>query len=101
VLPHDWRPRHDRSGCPRGLFWVCVLDIVGNAVAQTISAHEYVLAFFAAGFFPATYLLYPFLQPATGDAWPWAAGHTLIPVLVLSVIAYPVSTIVGGLRPVE
>jgi hypothetical protein len=85
----------------RAVFWLCIGDIVVNAVSQAISAHQYVLAFFELGFFPATYLLYPFLQPDTGNAWPWAEGHTLIPILIVGVLAYPISTLIGGLEPIE
>lgn len=85
----------------RGVFWVGVWLIVGNALAQAITDHQYVLAFFELAGFPLTFLLYPFLQPALGNAWPWADGHTLIPVLVAAVVAYPISTFVGGLEPVD
>lgn len=85
----------------RGLFWLCVLDIVVNAATQAFSTKQYVLAVFELVGFPATYLLYPFLQPHGGHAWPWAGGHTLIPVLVVGVIAYPVSTFIGRLAPVD
>jgi len=85
----------------RGVFWLCVWDIVVNAITQAVSAKQYVLAAFELIGFPATYLLYPFLQPHGGNAWPWAEGHTLIPVLVGGVIAYPVSTLIGRLAPVE
>lgn len=85
----------------RGLFWLCVWDIVLNAVTQAISAHQYVLAFVEVAGFPLTYFLYPFLQPAFGNAWPWAEGSTLIPVLIVGAIAYPVSTVFGGLKPVD
>jgi len=85
----------------RAVFWICAWDIVVNAVTQAIGAHQYIFAVIELGAFPATYLLYPFLQPTVGNAWPWAGGHTLIPVLVLSLIAYPISTLVGGLKPVD
>jgi hypothetical protein len=85
----------------RALVWLCIWDIVVNAVVQAISAHQYVLALFEVGFFPATYFLYPFLQPSTGNAWPWTEGHTLIPILIVGVLAYPISTFIGGLEPIE
>ena len=82
-------------------FWLCVLNIVGNGITQAISDKQYGLAFFEAAGFPLTYLLYPFLQPDAGNARPWADGHTLIPVLIAGVLAYPISTIIGGLEPVD
>lgn len=85
----------------RGVFWLCVWGIVLNAVTQAISARDYLFAFFELVAFPLTYFLYPFLQPTAGNAWPWADGHTLIPVLIVGVLAYPVSTVVGGLEPVD
>jgi hypothetical protein len=85
----------------RALFWLCVLDIVANAVTQAVSSKQCVLGVFEVVGFPATYVLYPFLQPPAGNAWPWADGHTLIPVLVLGVIAYPVSTLIGRMDPVQ
>lgn len=66
-----------------------------------MSAKQYLLAVIELGGFPATYLLYPFLQPHAGNAWPWPEGHTLIPVLIVSVIAYPVSTFIGRLEPID
>lgn len=83
------------------MFWLCVLDIAANAVTQAVSSKEYVLTVFEVVGFPATYVLYPFLQPHAGNAWPWTDGHTLIPVLVLGVIAYPVSTLIGRMDPVQ
>ena len=85
----------------RLVFWFCVWDIVLNAVTQAISAKDYVLAFFEVVAFPLTYMLYPLLQPASGNAWPWGDGHTLIPVLIVGLLAYPVSTLVGRLEPVD
>lgn len=85
----------------RCVFWLCVTDIVLNAITQAISAKEYFVAFVEVVAFPLTYFLYPFLQPGSGNAWPWADGHTLIPVLIVGTLAYPVSTFVGGLRPVD
>jgi hypothetical protein len=85
----------------RGLFWLCALVIAANAVTQSISTKDYALAVLEVVGFPATYVLYPFLQPSSGHAWPWDAGHTLIPVLIVGVIAYPVSTVIGGLRAIK
>jgi hypothetical protein len=84
----------------RGVFWACVWLVVGNALAQAVRDEQYVLASFELAGFPLTFLLYPFLQPAVGNAWPWADGHTLILVLVAAVVAYPISTFVGGPEPV-
>lgn len=85
----------------RAVFWAGFLLIVGNAVLQAIADDQWVLAFFEVAAFPLTFLLYPFLQPEFGNAWPWTDGHTLIPVLVTALVAYPISTLVGGLDPVD
>ena len=86
---------------PRALFWHYVVGSVGNAITKASRAKQYALAFFEAAGFPVTYLLYPLLQADSGNAWLWADGHTLIPVLVAGVLAYPVSTIIGGVEPVD
>jgi len=85
----------------RGIFWLCFVLIVGNAVVQAIADDEWVLAVFEVAFFPLTFLIYPFAADPLAQAWPLADGTNLIPFLVAAVVAYPISTFVGGLPPVE
>lgn len=85
----------------RGVFWLCLLFILGNAVAQAVRESAYVLGFFELSAFPITVLLYPFVHHPDAYAWPFAAGSSLVPAFVAMMVAYPVSTIVGGLAPVD
>ena len=82
-------------------FWVIVLFIVGNAVVQAATDDQWVLAFIEASFFPATFLIYPFAAAPDATARPFAEGTTFIPFLVTALIAYPVSTFVGGFDPID
>lgn len=85
----------------RVLFWACLVFIVGNAVAQALSETHWITAVAEIGFFPITYLVYPFAANAHAIAWPLADGTSFVPALIIGVVAYPVSTFVGGLGAVE
>jgi hypothetical protein len=76
----------------RAVVWGCFLVIVGDAVVTLWQRGQYVLAFVAAGVFPATIII-----------WPWtysAFGVSLIVFFVAAAIAYPISTFIGGLDPI-
>lgn len=83
----------------RIIFWAMVLLVVGNAVAHLISEGSVIGAIFAVVLLPLTFIVYPFISPEGASAWPMAEGSSLIPLLVIAVIAYPISTFVGGLEP--
>lgn len=85
----------------RFVFWICVWFIVGNAVAQAITDGSWVLAFLELALFPLTFLVYPFVADPFALAWPFADGTNLVPFLVAALIAYPISTVIGGLDPVD
>ncbi len=85
----------------RGVFWACLLFIVGNAVAQAIRDGEWLLALIELAALPLTFLIYPFAATDGAMAWPLADGTSMIPFLGAAAIAYPISTFVGGLDPVE
>lgn len=85
----------------RIVFWICVWFIVGNAIAQAIADTSWVLAFVELALFPLTFLIYPFVAAPFALAWPFADGTNLVPFLVAALIAYPISTVVGGLDPVD
>lgn len=85
----------------RGVFWVCFWFILLNAVVQTVKDGQYFLAFIELAVFPLTVFVYPFVADAGALAWPLEAGTSLIPALITMLIAYPVSTFVGGLPPVD
>lgn len=84
----------------RLVMWACVLFIVGNAVVWAWEAGNPLLAVVGAALFPLTFLIYPFIAEAGANAWPLADGTSFIPFLVIAVVAYPISTFVGGLRTV-
>jgi hypothetical protein len=84
----------------RGVVYLLMFFIVGNAVFEAFSGGSWLLGLMELAFFPATFFLYPFLAPAGHVAWPLDAGTSLIPALVLCLILYPVSTIIGGRPPI-
>lgn len=85
----------------RGGFWVCFLFILGNAVAQSIHEKAYGVTFIELAAFPLTVLIYPFAHHPGAQAWPFMDGTSFVAAFVAMVIAYPVSTFIGGLAPVE
>lgn len=73
--------------------WAALAVIVVDAVRELWARGEQATAVFAAILFPVTVFV-----------WPWkreAFGRPLWQLLVVALIAYPVSTLVGGLPPVE
>lgn len=85
----------------RVIFFACLLFIVGNAVYGSVRANDYLSALAELAFFPVTFLLHPFMASPNAVAWPFEAGTSFIPALVVALIAYPVSTLIGGLKPVD
>lgn len=85
----------------RGIFWLCLLFILGNAIAQAVHEKAYLLGFVELSAFPITVLLYPFVHHAEAYAWPLATGTSFLPAFIAMIVAYPVSTIVGGLPPID
>jgi hypothetical protein len=84
----------------RGVMWACVIFIVGNAVVWTWNESAGLVAIAEAILFPLTFFIYPFVAEADATAWPLEDGTSFIPFLIVAVIAYPISTLVGGLRTV-
>jgi len=77
----------------RAIVWICFAVIVGDAVVTLFHRGKPVLGVLAAIVFPATILIWPW----THDAFGWS----LIVFFVIAVVAYPISTFVGGLRPID
>jgi hypothetical protein len=50
---------------------------------------------------PITYLVYPFAMDATASAWPFPDGTSLVPLLLVGLVCYPVSTFIGGYEPID
>jgi hypothetical protein len=80
--------------------WACIIFIVGNAAAQAWSEGAYIGAVVEAVFFPFTFFIYPFAAEASAQAWPLEDGTSFIPFLIVAVVAYPISTLIGGMRTV-
>ena len=80
--------------------WACLWFIVANAIAQAIHESQWVLAVFELAIFPATFFIYPWVADADASAWPLGDASLFIPAFIVAVIAYPISTFVGGLDPV-
>ena len=74
--------------CARAVFWLCLLWIVGTSVSYSWRSGDVVSVKLKVVFFPLTYFLSP-----------WYTG--LWGVFLVSIVAYWVSTLIGGLRPVE
>lgn len=72
----------------RGVFWLSAVWIVGSAAVSFWAAGNIVFAVGSVVLFPLTYFVFPLVS----GMWP---------ILVVSVIAYVVSTTVGGLAPVD
>ncbi len=77
-----------------------ILCIVGNCVAQAISVDHWGTAIGALVVLPLTFFVYPFVSPEGAIAFPFADGASLIGVLIIGLIAYPISTFVGGFDPI-
>jgi len=75
--------------------------IVGNALLGSAQAHSWGDVVGEAVAFPIVFFLHPFMASPDAVAWPFADGTSFIPALVVALIAYPVSTVVGGLDPVD
>src|SRR4051812_26051411 len=97
---------HFRAGVgvvARAVMWLCVWFIVLHAFFQAI--HEggsmVVTAIFALAFFPATFFIYPFVAPPGAQAWPFPDGTSFIPFLVIALVAHAISTVIGGMEPVD
>lgn len=84
----------------RGVMWACIIFIVGNAAAQAWSDDAIGSAIFEVLLFPLTFFIYPFAAKAGAQAWPLEDGTSFIPFLIAAVLAYPISTLIGGLRTV-
>jgi len=77
----------------RAVTWLGVALIVGDAVVNLFQDGRAALGVAAAILFPVTFFV-----------WPWthhAFGVSLIIVFVVTVIAYPISTFVGRLPPID
>lgn len=72
----------------RAAFWMLAIYIVGSFAVPAWGNGEFVLAVFSVILFPITYLLYPWF----GD---------LVIAFIISILAYMVSTFIGGLSPVD
>lgn len=80
----------------RVVFWVALALIVVDAVAELWKRGDAPLAVAAAAFFPVTVFVWPLAE--TGAA---VFGLTCWWLLIVCIVAYPISTFVGGLEPVD
>jgi len=72
----------------RTIFWITALMIILSAVLNLVTEHKYYYAIFAVIFFPITYFYYPF---AADKLW----------LLVVSMLSYIISTLIGKMNPVD
>lgn len=84
----------------RGVFWVAIFLIVGNAAVYLWSEGAWFFSLLSVGFLPFTTFLWPIFAPETASAWPLGERSGLWLFLLTAAIAYPISTFVGGLRNV-
>ncbi len=85
----------------RGITYLGLVFIVGNAVVESAKNGDWVLALIELAAFPLTFLIYPFAAPEGAQAWPLADGTSFIPALIAALVAYPISTFIGGLDPID
>jgi hypothetical protein len=76
--------------------YACFALILGDAFFELWRDHHVVLAVLALIFFPATIFIWPITH--LGDT---VFGLKLWLVFVTALVAYPVSTFIGGMRPIE
>jgi len=69
--------------------------IVLNAIAQAIREEEWGLAILELAAMPLTYFIYPFAAGDDSLAWPLAEGSSLVPVLLVSLVAFPLHNFTG------
>lgn len=72
----------------RGVFWLSLLWILGDSAFSSWRDGNVGMIVAKLVFFPVTYVV-----------WPWLSG--LWWLFVVSIVAYAVSTFVGGLEPVD
>ncbi len=72
----------------RLLFWLTAVFIVGLAALNLFTEGNVVYAVLALVFFPLTYFYYPFVS---GLWW----------LLLISIVFYGISTIIGGMKSVD
>src|SRR4051812_22562236 len=80
----------------RIIVYVCFGLLIGDAVVTEWRHQNYVLSVLALIFFPATIFLWPLTH--LGDT---VFGVKLWLLFVISLVAYPISTLVGGLSPID
>lgn len=74
--------------------------IIGNAAAYLWNDGNWLYSILSVVLFPLTTFLWPFFSPDAASAWPLEDGVGLIYFFVIAVVAYPISTFVGGLDSV-
>lgn len=79
----------------RLLVYICFALIIGDAVVELWRDQNYVLSILAAIFFPVTIFLWP-LTHLTDTVF----GFELWLVFVVSLVSYPISTLIGGMAPI-
>jgi TctA family transporter len=80
----------------RAAFWAAVVVIVGDAVIELWNDDNKVLAIASIVLFPITIFVWPLSNLDHA-----AFGYDLWLFLAVAVIAYPISTFVGGLSPID
>ena len=86
----------------RLVFWMALLFIVGNSAAYSFHHHEAALGVAKLVFFPATFLIWPFVAPAHASRWPLALGDGVFLIaLGVALVGYWISTFIGRMNPVE
>lgn len=74
-----------------GVVWyVGAAVIVLNAIAQAVRDDQWGLAVLEVVALPLTYFIYPFAAGDHSLAWPLAEGSSLVPVFLLSLVAFPI-----------
>jgi len=84
----------------RVIFWFAIFLIVGNAAVYLWSMGAWFFSLLSVALLPFTTFLWPIFAPEAASAWPLGGRSGLWLFFLTAAIAYPISTIVGGLRNV-
>lgn len=89
------------GGIARLVFFACAAIIVGNAVVNCFQDGNVGMGIAAIVALPITFFVYPFVVPESHTLWPFGDDVSMVAILVVALIAYPISTFVGGHDPVD
>lgn len=79
---------------------MAALLIVGNAAVYLWNDRAVLYSILSVALFPLTLFLWAWFSPEAASAWSFDDSVYLIYLFLICLVSYPISTIVGGRRPV-